>query len=141
MKTTTFALIGLLALARLRGHEIVSVWGRSIPEETIQRAVGLFVLGFGVITLALFGYSYTDLGGAPQGGHPFLRHMFEAVSAFNTVGLSLGVTPGLTVAGRWLTICLMYVGRVGPLVFAAALARRAHRVEPVRYSYEDVVIG
>jgi trk system potassium uptake protein TrkH len=141
MKTTTFALIGLLALARFRGHEIVSIWGRSVPEETIQRAVGLFVLGFAVITIALFGYSYTDLGGAPLGGHPFLRHMFEAVSAFNTVGLSLGVTPGLSGPGRWLTIGLMYVGRVGPLVFAAALARRAQHADPVRYSYEDVVIG
>jgi trk system potassium uptake protein TrkH len=141
MKTTTFAIIGLLALARLRGDRVVSVAGRSIPEETIQRAVGLFVLGFGVVTLAIFGYAHTELGGMPHGGEPFLDHMFEAVSAFNTVGLSLGVTPDLSTAGRWLTILLMYVGRVGPLVFAAALARRASRTALVRYSYEDVVIG
>jgi trk system potassium uptake protein TrkH len=141
MKTTTFAVIGLLALARLRGSRIVSVWGRSIPEETIQRAVGLFVLGFGVITLAIFGYAHTELGaGAPAGG-PFLDHMFEAVSAFNTVGLSLGVTGDLSTGGRWLTILLMYVGRVGPLVVAAALAQRAEHASPIRYSYEDVVIG
>ncbi|HEM47522.1 MAG TPA: potassium transporter TrkH [Alphaproteobacteria bacterium] len=141
MKTTTFALIGLLALARLRGNQIVSVAGRSVPEETIQRAVGLFVLGFAVITLAIFAYSHTELGGVPHGGGPFLDHMFEAVSAFNTVGLSLGVTPELSTAGRWVTIVLMYVGRVGPLVFAAALARRARRGGRIRYSYEDVVIG
>ena len=77
----------------------------------------------------------------PHGGESFLDHMFEAVSAFNTVGLSLGVTPELSTAGRWLTIVLMYVGRVGPLVFAAALARRARRGARFRYSYEDVVIG
>ena len=141
LKTTTFALIGLLAYSRLRGHQVVSVWGRSVPAETIQRAVGLFVLGFGVITLALFGYAHTELDILPSGRQPFFMHMFEAVSAFNTVGLSLGVTPDLSVAGRYLTIFLMYVGRVGPLVFAAALARRAHDVKSIRYSYEDVVIG
>ena len=131
LKTTTFALIGLLALARLRGYEVVSAWGRSVPEETIQRAVGLFVLGFGVITLALFGYAHTELDVLPAARQPFFVHMFEAVSAFNTVGLSLGATPELSAGGRWLTIFLMYVGRVGPLVFAAALARRAHRTESV----------
>jgi trk system potassium uptake protein TrkH len=141
LKTTTFALIGLLALARLRGHQIVSVWGRSVPGETIQRAVGLFVLGFVVITVALFGYAHTELDVLTGFGQPFFIHMFEAVSAFNTVGLSLGATGDLSAAGRWLTIGLMYVGRVGPLVFAAALARRAHGAKSIRYSYEDVVIG
>ncbi len=142
LKTTTVALIGLLALSRLRGHEIVSIWGKSIPEETIQRAVGLFILGFGVMTFALFGYSSTELVGlSPDSGQVFFRHMFEAVSAFNTVGLSLGVTPDLSAAGRWLTIFLMFTGRVGPLVLAASLARRVTRTVQVRYSYEDVVIG
>ncbi|HUP20639.1 MAG TPA: TrkH family potassium uptake protein [Gemmatimonadota bacterium] len=141
IKTTTFALIGLLAWSRLRGSEVVSLRGRSVPEETIQRSVGLFVLAFGVVTAAIFGYTHTELGGLAHGGAPFLDHMFEAVSAFNTVGLSLGVTPDLSTSGRWLTIILMYVGRVGPLVLAAALARRVGRTALVRYSYEEVVIG
>ncbi|MBW3553874.1 MAG: potassium transporter TrkH, partial [Gemmatimonadetes bacterium] len=141
LKTTTFALIGLLALSRLRGDQIVSLAGRSVPEETIQRAVGLFVLAFGVVTAAIFGYAFTELGGGRHGGAPFLDHMFEAVSAFNTVGLSLGVTPELSTGGRSLTIALMFMGRVGPLVFAAALARKARRTAAIRYSYEDVVIG
>ncbi len=141
IKTTTFALIGLLAFARLRGDQMVSIWGRSVPEETIQRAVGLFVLAFAVVTFAIFGYAHTELRGAAHGGGPFLAHMFEAVSAFNTVGLSLGATPHLSSSGRFLTVLLMFVGRVGPLVFAAALARRASRGARVRFSYEDVVIG
>jgi trk system potassium uptake protein TrkH len=141
MKTTTFALIGLLAWSRMRGNQVVSFRGRSVPEETIQRAVGLFVLAFGFVTAAIFAYTHTELGGVVHGGEPFLDHMFEAVSAFNTVGLSLGVTPDLSTGGRWLTIILMYVGRVGPLVVAAALARRATRTASIRYSYEEVVIG
>jgi len=144
LKTTTVALIGLLAWSRFRGYEIASLWNRSVPEETIQRAVGLFVVGFGVITVAILLFTATELGGvahtAVQGS--FLPLMFEAASAFNTVGLSMGVTPELSPFGRAITVLLMFVGRVGPLTFAAAIAlnRPSARGE-FRYAYEDVVIG
>jgi trk system potassium uptake protein TrkH len=144
LKTTTIAIIGLLAWARFHGRETTSLWGRTVPEETVQRAVGLFVMGFGVVTAAIFGYVAAEMGGAVRhgAGAGFLAYMFEAASAFNTVGLSMGVTPELSAPGRWLTILLMYVGRVGPLTFAAAiaLARPTPRGE-FRYAYEEVVVG
>lgn len=144
LKVTTVAVIGLLALARLRGRALVSLWRRTIPEETIQRAVGLFVFASGLVTLAVFVYTLTEIGfrshSATLGS--FLAYLFETVSAFNTVGLSMGVTDELSPAGRLLTTVLMYVGRVGPLSFAAAIALR----DPLpgggfRYAREDVVIG
>jgi trk system potassium uptake protein len=138
------ALLGLLALSRLRGYEVTSAWGRSVPGETAHRAVGLAVLGFGTVTLGILLASVVELGGAGSGAEPglFLRHMFEVVSAFNTVGLSMGVTPELSAAGRWLIVVLMFVGRVGPLTVATALAReRSNGAGGFRYSYEDVVIG
>jgi trk system potassium uptake protein TrkH len=143
MKTTTIALIALLAWSRLRGEPVASLWGRSVPEETIQRAVGLFVVAFGVLTVAVFGLTITEVGamGHPESRGAFLRHMFEAASAFGTVGLSMGTTEGLSVAGKWITIFLMYLGRVGPLTFAAAIALRARRSGGFRYAYEDVVVG
>jgi trk system potassium uptake protein TrkH len=144
LKTTTVALIGLLAWSRFRGREVVSIWGRSVPEETIQRAVGLFVMGFGVVTAAILLFTATEIGavGATASGERFLSFMFEAASAFNTVGLSMNTTTSLSTGGRWLTILLMFVGRVGPLTFAAALAVRAHgRGLRFRYAYEDVVVG
>lgn len=144
MKTTTFALVGLLAWARFRGHEVTSLWGRSIPEETIQRAVGLWVLGFGILTAAIWVLTATEIGAvAAHGDRPeFLAYMFESASAFNTVGLSMGITGGLTAAGKWLIIVMMYVGRVGPLTFAAAVAlRRPTPAGEFRYAYEDVVVG
>lgn len=144
LKTTTFALIGLLAWSRFRGREIVRVAARSIPEETIQRAVGLFTAVFGTVTLAILLYLVFELGAASQTSTPaaFLPHMFEAASAFNTVGLSMGITSELSTAGRWLTIVLMFVGRVGPLTFAAALAlARARSVGRFRFAYEDVIVG
>jgi len=53
----------------------------------------------------------------------------------------MGVTPSLSTAGRWIIILLMFIGRVGPLTFAAALTIRRHRTPQFRYAYEDVVVG
>lgn len=144
IKITTVALIALLAWTRFRGREVTSLMGRSVPEETIQRAVGLAVVAFTVVTGAIFLYTATELFGVPHGasGGRFIEHMFEAVSAFNTVGLSMGITAGLSDPGKWVTIVLMFLGRVGPLTFAAALALRPPTgAGEFRFAYEDVVVG
>jgi trk system potassium uptake protein TrkH len=142
LKTTTVALIGLLAWSRLRGREVVSIWDRSVPEETIQRAVGLFVVVFALMTAAIFVLTSSEAGAASPAARPFLGYMFEVASAFNTVGLSMNLTPDLSVVGRWVGIVQMFVGRVGPLTFAAALARsRRAPGDEFRYAYADVVVG
>lgn len=144
LKTTTVAAIGLLALARFRGYTITSIWGRTIPDETIQRAIGLFVVAFGIVTLAILALISSEVGFIAHGtaGPGLLPYMFETASAFNTVGLSMGITAQLSPAGRLLLTVLMYVGRIGPLTFAAAIAlRRRSRGADFRYAYEDVVIG
>lgn len=140
LKTTTVALIALLAWSRYRGRLSVGVWSRTVPSESIDRAVGLFVVSFGVVTISIFLLTATELSGWTR--MDFLDCMFEAASAFNTVGLSTGLTPKLTPSGRWMTIVLMFLGRVGPLTFAAALARRrVSGTAQLRYAYEDVVVG
>jgi trk system potassium uptake protein len=144
MKTTTLALIALFAWSRFLGRETTGMWGRSVPVETVQRAVGLFAVGFIVMTGAIMGYLALELGtvGQAEATAGFLPYMFEASSAFNTVGLSMGVTSELSVSGRWLTTLLMFVGRVGPLTFAAAIALGRRRGNGrFRFAYEDVVVG
>ena len=143
LKTTTFALIGLLAWTRMRGRVTARIGTSSVREEDMQRAVGLFVVVFGVITAGIFVFSLTEFAwAAPFSNASFLPFMFEAASAFNTVGLSMGVTPELSTAGRVTTIILMFLGRVGPLTFAAAIARpRARGEGAFRYAYEEVGIG
>ena len=70
----------------------------------------------------------------------FIRLFFEAVSAFGTVGLSTGSTPGLSTAGQLLVTLLMFIGRLGPLTVAVAVAQRQRR--PLyRYVEEDVMVG
>lgn len=142
LKTTTAAVIALLAYARLRGRRVASAYYRSIPGETVDRAVGVFVVGFGMVTAAILAFVMFELPPGRDESGAFLTYMFEAVSAFNTVGLSMGGTDDLTSAGKVLTIFLMYVGRVGPLTFAAALALRGERTtREFRYAYEDVIVG
>ena len=140
IKTTTFALVGLLAWSRLRGRSETAIWNRSVPPETVQRAVGVVVVSFGLVTAGIFVLTTTEASASTSGS--FLSHMFEATSAFGTVGLSMGTTPTLSTAGRWTIIILMFIGRVGPLTIAAAMARRV-RILPggFRDAYEDVAIA
>jgi len=138
IKTTTFAVLGLLAWSRLRGHETPHLFGRSLREDNTDRAAGLFVIAFGIVTVGILLLSFTERN-THFGG--FLDRMFEAVSAFNTVGVSTGLSPRLSSAGRAIIIVLMFVGRVGPLSFAAALARPIRAGARFRYAYEDVMVG
>ncbi len=139
IKTTSFALLFLLAWSRLRGHETTIFGNRSIPEETIQRAVGLTVLATMVVALGVFALAAN--GDFHAGKGRFLARMFEAVSAFNTVGLSMNLTATLTPGSKLVLILLMFLGRVGPLSLAAALAVRRSRNKSFRYAYEDVLVG
>ncbi len=144
LKTTTVALIGLLAWSRFRRRNIVSAFDRTIPVETLQRAVGLFVFVFGIVTLSVLVMITTENSiAAPTGGpERLLPYMFECASAFNTVGLSMNVTPTLSDWGKWNCILLMFVGRVGPLTFAAAIALSDVAADRrFRFAKEDVVVG
>ena len=138
IKTTTLALLWLLAWSRLKGDETVHVYSRSLRKDTTDRAVGLFVIAFGIVTLGILLVSITERG---RGSGGFLDHMFEVVSAFNTVGLSTGITANLSSPGRGVIIALMFIGRVGPLSFAAAVSRPIKASAQFRYAYEDVMIG
>jgi len=143
IKTTTFALLGLVAYSRLRGMSTTNVLGRTIPETTVSRAIGLFVLSVGLMTAVVLVFTVTELPGPFTAGTPhegFFAFLFEAVSAFNTVGLSMEATGDLSRVGQWTTIFAMFIGRVGPLTFAAALARESSGGD-FRYAYEDVMVG
>jgi trk system potassium uptake protein len=139
MKTTTFALLGLLAWSRLRGLRFTAFAKRSIPDETIQRAVGLFVVATGVVVVAVL--SVATLESFYGNNQPFLTVMFEVVSAFNTVGLSMGQTSQMSPSSQWLLIVLMFLGRVGPLALVSAFIVRRSAVPSYRYANEDVIVG
>ncbi|QDV38333.1 TrkH family potassium uptake protein [Tautonia plasticadhaerens] len=138
LKVTTVALPALMAWSRIRGRQVTGLLKRTVPEETIQRAVGLVVLGFALVTGCILLIVISE-GSSPE---RFLDYMFEAVSAFDTVGLSRDTTPGLSVFAKLATIVLMFLGRVGLPTVASALTVAAYRpMGEFRYAQEDVVIG
>ena len=100
----------------------------------LARATAVVTLALGVVTLAILALAVSEPG------VPLSGLAFEAFSAFGTVGLSMGVTPDLSAAGRWVIVALMLLGRVGLLTAGLALAA-APPERPLHYPNEDVIIG
>ncbi len=141
IKTTSLALFFGIMVSRLRGNQHTNLFRRTLPDETVTKALALVMLAVLLIGLALFGLLLAQVPArAAEGSRVLLDHAFEAVSAFGTVGLSLGVTSALTEAGKWIIIVLMFIGRVGLLTVAFAITRRT-RNYPTRYAEESIMIG
>jgi trk system potassium uptake protein TrkH len=122
LKTTTFtALMGLIH-ATLRGETRVTFWGKEIPTERLRVAIAS--IGFYVMSLLLGCYLLALTENQSLDGL-----IFEATSALGTVGLSTGITPLLSPLGKITVILLMFVGRLGPLVFGIALFLPPRAVE------------
>jgi trk system potassium uptake protein TrkH len=140
IKTTSLAVMAAILVSKIRGKDSVSIFHRTIPEETVSRALSIFILAVVTVTAGLVILLVTQMGTLYPGKEYFLAYLFEAVSAFGTVGLSMGVTPALTTAGKAVIIVLMLLGRVGLLTVAYVVTRR-ERITLFRYAEEKVMIG
>ncbi|MHB8765692.1 MAG: TrkH family potassium uptake protein [Deferrisomatales bacterium] len=142
IKTSTLAVVSALFRDRMLGRRRVSLFQRTLPEETVSRAVSLLVASFAFVTAALFVLLATEVGSVPHrsDGGRFLELFFETVSAFGTVGLSTGITPSLTPGGRLLLTAVMFVGRLGPLTLALAVGLKRERGKFL-YAEENVMVG
>ena len=133
LKVTTIAVLLLAVSTEVRGHEKTVFGSRKISSAVTRQALAVTVLG----TLAVFA---GILGVSLLGGAPLRESTFEVISAFGTVGLSMNLTPTLPPAAWAVLMGLMYVGRVGPVSVAAALAmstRHRHYELP----REDPLVG
>ena len=143
VKTTTLALLTAFTYSRLRRRRRVDLFKKSVPNETVTRSVSLVLVSIGIIGLVLF----LILAGNALDGSPsnhsqgvFLPLLFETVSAFGTVGLSMGVTPELTLWGKSCIVLMMLVGRVGVLTFAYIIVGTG-TVRGVEHAEENMMIG
>jgi len=133
IKTSTFAVLFLTLRNLVAARSEVEVRNRSIPRDTVYRAAAIFI-GAGTVLALVFGVLLVSEQ------RPFVNLLFEAVSAFGTVGLSTGVTPLLSIPGKLSIILLMYVGRLGPLTLALAMRGRLSRL-PVQYPQARIIVG
>jgi trk system potassium uptake protein TrkH len=133
VKVTTFAVLFATLRAELRNEPEPHLLDRRVPPGTVRRAISVAFVAVVVVTFSVLGLLLSEHEDA-------MRLAFEAVSAFGTVGLSVGLTPSLSSAGKLIIIVTMLIGRVGPLTVALATAERAHRAHHLR-PHERVLIG
>ena len=141
IKTSSFATIILLGIARLKGYENPQIFRRTISREAIGKAISIVMISMMIVIAGLMLLLLTEAGGIPRPESKgiFMELMFETVSAFGTVGLSTGITPNLTCTGKIILICIMLVGRVGPLAIAMAISRQ--EIKRYHYAEESIMVG
>ncbi|WP_223115503.1 TrkH family potassium uptake protein [Luteimonas suaedae] len=133
IKITTFFLLGFAVWAEIRGSGDTIAFHRRIPHQALRLALAVVLMALTVLAVGILALlSVTDL--------PLHDVVFEAISASATVGLSTGITGELPPAGQVILIVLMFVGRVGSVTLATALALRK-RPQPYRYPEERPIVG
>jgi trk system potassium uptake protein TrkH len=139
IKTCTFAVLAVAIYNMMQNKRRVMVFNRSIPRQVIREALVIFFLALAwvfVFTVLMTYFGRND----PKTAGSLMRSLFEVVSAFGTVGLSTGITGGLTTAGKLCIIATMFAGRVGPLTLALAVAVRERKDNYV-FPEENIMVG
>ena len=139
VKTTTISVVILLVISVIRGRDTVGVFGKQLPSNTVKRALAIVVISIGMVIVCTCALSLSER----VSGKKMIDLLFEATSAFATVGLSSANTPTLSSFSQTLLIPLMFFGRVGPLTMAFALASRMENnpKNRIRYPEEKIMIG
>lgn len=142
VKTTTVALFIALCYSWLRGRDQVVIGKRTVPAPVVQRAIAAIGISVFTITVGLFLLLAFEQRAAadPHAVVALRRLAFEAVSAFGTVGLSTGITGGLSPSSHGVLVLLMFAGRVGPLTLTFTLLGDDDAPR-VGYPEEPVMIG
>ena len=131
IKNTTFAVALLNIIAIARGKSKVEIFKREISSETNQQALAIIALSTLVIGAAFFLLNITE----PQ--QAFSKLLFEVVSAFGTTGLSLGITPELSAAGKITIMITMFIGRIGALTILIAFIKNINQ-KPYNYPTGEI---
>jgi trk system potassium uptake protein TrkH len=134
IKTVTFGVLVVAVVSIIKGKEEPEIFKRRIPNEIVYRAlavgsVALFLVVFVTMVLSI-----------TEPNISFMDVFFESTSAFGTVGLSMGITPGLSKISRIVVTMTMFAGRVGPLTFALAMAQK-QRKSLYKHPEEKVMVG
>lgn len=133
IKTSTAAVIAAAIWALIRGRSDAEIFKRRIPHAIIYKAFSVLLISAVLVIFVTMMLSITE-------NQPFIKLLFEVTSAFGTVGLSTGVTPTLSTAGKLWIILIMFAGRVGPVTIALALALR-NRKGNLQYPEGKIIIG
>lgn len=133
IKTTTFSVLMLSVVSMLTGKRDLVIFKHKIPDSNTREATTLVTLALGILITIIFVLMLIE-------PFPFEQILFEAFSAFGTVGLSMGITAKLSYLGKLLITLLMYIGRIGPLTLVYAISIRKKQPH-LSYAEETITIG
>jgi trk system potassium uptake protein TrkH len=143
IKTTTFAVIMAVAVSKFTDKRQAVIFNKGIPEPVISKSIAITFLALSFITIACFillmSERHSEFLVSQKG--LFIQVVFEAFSAIGTVGLSMGLTPYLSIVGKLIITFLMFIGRVGPLTVTIALAGAGMKTLRLQYAEEEFWVG
>lgn len=134
VKTSSAGMVIMYFRSKLKGMDKTSLFYRTIPKDNIEKAFIMIIISFLLISLSflLILTFENELG--------FMDLLFETVSAFGTVGLSLGVTSKLALSSKFVIIITMFIGRIGPLTLLLAMSKKESKAV-YNYPEENIMIG
>ncbi len=133
VKTTALVVVFVAVIAMFRGHKDVNIFKRKVSENIIKKVMALVAASIAFLTFMIFLLLLLE-------PFTFEKTIFEAISAFGTVGLSMGITSRLSDAGQIIIVLLMYIGRVGPLTLIFAISENKDK-SYFTYTEEKISIG
>ena len=137
IKTTTLATIILYVKASILEKEDVEIYGKRLDSSIVRKSMGIFFI---IICMVTFGTLFISI---TQPHFTLTESWFEVMSALTTAGLSIGGTSSLTVLGKLIIICFMFIGRVGSLtIFLAFISKKTKQKNVhIRYPEEKILVG
>lgn len=134
IKTVTFAVLAVSALATIQNKQEVSLFHRNISRQTVNKAVAVTTISFAIMFASTIALSAAT-------GADTLDVLYETVSATATVGLTRDLTPSLNAAGKAIIIGTMYLGRVGPISLALAFNSNKKHQNIIKNPTEEISVG
>lgn len=134
IKTVTFAVLVVSAIATIRNHKEVNLFGRALTKEAVSKAMAVAGMSFAIMfvsTVLLSAVMQADL----------LDILYETISATATVGLTRNLTSSLNIYGKIIIIATMYLGRVGPISLAVAFNLKREKTNIIKNPVEDISVG
>lgn len=134
IKTTTLVIIIFTIISAIKGKEDTELYKKRIAKDLVLRAFIIAILGLLLVVTVTMILTVTEKGASLE------YIIYEVVSGFGTVGLTLGLTPSLTIIGKILLAITMYSGRVGLLTIALSLAKKSS-TNLIRYPEDKILVG
>ena len=132
VKTVTFAILVFCVLSVAKQEESITLFKRRVPQNLLAKALAIIVINLIVLMTSVLLLLVFDHG-------TFMDSCYECVSALATVGLTKGLPPNLTIAGKVIIIITMYLGRVGPISMAIGFSQK-NKKKMVMYPEQDLIL-